>query len=157
MLTVWLPVTDATEENGCLCVVPRSHLGGLAPHCPGTTPERPGLFIPDAVRRSAFTPVPLRRGSALFLHRRAMHAPLPNRSSGVRWSFDLRYQPIGQPPGRPWFPSCIARSRQNPASAVTNLRVWAELWRAVRDGLAQESPAGPFNRWTGAEAVCASA
>src|SRR5581483_5533574 len=24
MLTVWLPVTDATVENGCLCVVPRS-------------------------------------------------------------------------------------------------------------------------------------
>ena len=35
MLTVWLPITDAAVENGCLCVVPGSHQQGLATHCPG--------------------------------------------------------------------------------------------------------------------------
>ena len=33
ILTVWLPITDATEENGCLVVGHRSHHSGLGLHC----------------------------------------------------------------------------------------------------------------------------
>jgi hypothetical protein len=76
MLTVWLPVTDATEENGCLCVVPRSHQGGLVTHCPGTSEARTALHIPDVLRGNRSVPVPLKRGSVLFLHRQTMHASL---------------------------------------------------------------------------------
>ncbi|MBI3974495.1 MAG: phytanoyl-CoA dioxygenase family protein [Chloroflexi bacterium] len=153
MLTVWLPITDATEENGCLCVVPYSHQRGLVTHCPGRG-QRKGLHIPDEVRGRAYTPVPIKRGGALFLHCRTMHASLKNESDGVRWSFDLRYQPIGQPTGRPWFPAFVVRSRHNPVSEVTDWRVWADLWRQTRTRLAAEPPAGKFNRWTGEEAVC---
>lgn len=35
MITVWIPLKDVTEENGCLRVAPRNHHGGLieqAPH-----------------------------------------------------------------------------------------------------------------------------
>jgi hypothetical protein len=155
MLTVWLPVTDATEENGCLCVVPRSHHGGLVTHCPGKAEERKALHIPDALRGHEVTPVPIKRGGVLFLDRRTMHASLRNDSNGVRWSFDLRYQPIGQPTGRPFFPSLVVRSRKNPASAVADWRVWAGLWRDTRSHLARTSPGGATNRWTGAEIVCA--
>ena len=28
VLTIWLPLVDANEENGCLWVIPRGHLGG---------------------------------------------------------------------------------------------------------------------------------
>src|SRR5919199_2058593 len=112
MLTVWLAITDATVENGCLCVVPGSHKGGLATHCPASPGStRIGLHIPDEIRGTSYTPVPLKRGGALFLHRRTMHASLRNLSGGARWSFDLRYQPAGQPTGRPWFPSFVVRSR----------------------------------------------
>ena len=157
MLTVWIPVTDATEENGCLCVVPGSHHRGLVTHCPGKSESRKALHIPDDLRGPAYTPVPIRRGSVLFLHRRTMHASLPNRSDGVRWSFDLRYQPTGQPTGRPWFPAFVVRSRQRPETAVTDWRVWAQLWRAARSHLSANPPTGKFNRWTGEEPVCAEA
>lgn len=40
ILSVWIAVTDATEENGCLCMIPGSHREGLAPHCF----EIPGKF-----------------------------------------------------------------------------------------------------------------
>ena len=40
ILTVWFPVTDATIENGCLCVIPGSHQNGLIHHCPETTALR---------------------------------------------------------------------------------------------------------------------
>lgn len=156
MLTVWLPITDATEENGCLCVVPRSHQRGLVTHCSAKKESpRIGLHIPDSLRGPDFTPVPIRRGGALFMHRQTMHASLRNLSEGVRWSFDLRYQPIGQPTGRPWFPSFVVRSRAHPETAVTDWNVWADLWRATRTRLAAHPPEGKFNRWTGDEPVCA--
>lgn len=156
MLTVWLPITDATEENGCLCVVPRSHQGGLVTHCSaGKGSARIGLHIPDSLRGENVTPVPIRRGGMLVLDRRTMHASLRNVSDGARWSFDLRYQPIGQPTGRPWFPSFVVRSRKNPQSAVTDWRAWAGLWQATRHHLATNPPEGKFNRWSGDEPVCA--
>ncbi len=154
MLTVWLPVTHATVENGCLCVVPRSHNQGLVTHCPGRTEKRKGTHIPDEIRGTDFTPVPVPQGSVLFLHRRMMHASLRNLSDGLRWSYDLRYQPIGQPTGRPWFPSFVVRSRQHPETEVHDPEVWAGLWRRTRTRLAETPPEGKFNRWTGQEAVC---
>lgn len=155
MLTVWLPITDATVENGCLCVIPGSHKGGLVTHCPGNGKTRQGLAIPEEIRGTAYTPVPIKRGGALFLHRRTMHAALSNVSDDVRWSFDLRYQPIGQPTGRPWFPAFVARSRQNPGHALRDPEVWGDLWRAARTTLALDSPTGKSNRWTGDAPVCA--
>jgi phytanoyl-CoA hydroxylase len=158
MLTVWLPITDATVENGCLCVVPGSHHGGLVTHCSAKKGgARIGLHIPDELRGSNVVPVPVKRGGALFLTRRTMHASLQNESDGVRWSFDLRYQPVGQPTGRPVFPAFVVRSRRHPEQAVTDWREWAGLWQAARSRMAVNPPAGKLNRWTGEEPVCAEA
>lgn len=150
MLTVWLPVTDATAENGCLCVIPGSHREGLVTHC-----LRPGARIPDALLNGQPIPVPVRRGGVLLFHHLTKHASLDNVSDGIRWSFDLRYHPIGEPTGRPAFPGFVARSRQDPSSAVTNPQVWADLWQATRARLAQVPVDGKFTRWTGQEPICA--
>jgi phytanoyl-CoA hydroxylase len=150
MLTVWLPLTDATEANGCLCVIPGSHRQGLVTHC-----LRPGARIPDELLAGQPIPVPVKRGGVLLFHHLTKHASLTNTSDGIRWSFDLRYQPIGQPTGRPAFPGFVARSRENPASAVSDWREWASLWRATRSRLAHAQDAGKFTRWTGQEPICA--
>ncbi|HEV8633972.1 MAG TPA: phytanoyl-CoA dioxygenase family protein [Chloroflexota bacterium] len=150
MLTVWLPLTDATEENGCLCVVPGSHREGLVTHC--TTQ---GLHIPDSLLGGEPRPLPMPRGSVLFMHHLTKHSSLRNVSDAIRWSFDLRYHPVDQPTGRPWFPGFVARSRRDPASAVTDWRVWADLWRQARSRLAALEDPGKFNRWTGQEPGCA--
>jgi hypothetical protein len=150
MLTVWLPLTDATEANGCLCVIPGSHRHGLVTHCP-----RPGNHIPDQLLGGQPVPLPVKRGAVLLFHHLTKHASLTNTSDGIRWSFDLRYQPIGQPTGRPAFPGFVARSRKNPASEVTDWHVWADLWRETRSRLAHGQDPGKFTRWTGEEPVCA--
>jgi len=146
ILTVWIPVLDATEENGCLCVMPRSHHGGLQTHCGGA--------IPEQLRPGSPLPLPIKRGGALFLDRRTMHASLANQSDAVRWSFDLRYNPIGQPTGRPQYPGFIARSRQHPDSAVRDWRDWAALWEEARLRLSATA-VGPMRRWVGNEPACA--
>ncbi len=149
-LTVWLPINEATTENGCLCVVPGSHRAGLAPLCPGDD----GLTIPDRLLAGEATPVPLKPGSVLLLHRLTQHASLSNRSQTVRWSLDLRYQPIGLPTGREEYPGFVARSRANPALVLTSFKQWEELWRAARERLAS-APRRLKHRWSADAPICA--
>ncbi|MBM4436787.1 MAG: phytanoyl-CoA dioxygenase family protein [Actinobacteria bacterium] len=153
MLTVWFPLTEASERHGCLQVVPRSHVEGLRTHCP--VPLQ-GSRIPDTlVPQERAVPVPMRPGSVLFMHRQTLHGSLSNLSDTIRWSFDIRYQPIGQPTGRPIFPGFVARSRANPASELRDHTAWYQRWMATRDHLLGLDQMPKLVRWTGEHAVCA--
>jgi ectoine hydroxylase-related dioxygenase (phytanoyl-CoA dioxygenase family) len=151
VLTVWFPVTDATLENGCLQVIPGSHRGDLTTHCPGGVDG--GLHIPDKLLGGQPVSLPMRRGSVLLMHRRTKHASLPNTSADIRWSFDLRYQPIGQPTGRPALPGFIARSQQNPEQVMADYDRWVEIWKQARSRLAEET--ANFYRWQTDSPACA--
>jgi ectoine hydroxylase-related dioxygenase (phytanoyl-CoA dioxygenase family) len=150
ILTVWLPITDATVENGCLSVIPGSHRSELVTHCPGYG----GLHIPDSLLAGAPLPVPMAAGSALLLHRLTQHASLTNTSTGIRWSFDLRYQPADKPTGRPAFPAFLARSQAHPERVVTDWRDWAAMWEEARVALMQKRDP-IFNRWSALAPMCA--
>lgn len=154
MLTVWVPIVDATEENGCLCVVPRNHRSGLLQHCVSATK---GNYLPDKnfdVERAI--PLPMKRGSALFMHRKTPHCSLSNNSDDIRWSMDLRYNPIGQPTGRPEFPGFVARSRANPESELRDPVAWKQAWMDTRARMsAHPELVGPFHRWKAGAPGCA--
>ena len=156
MLTVWLPVTDATVENGCLAVVPGSHQQGLVQHCRSREPQTLNqVCIPESLALSEPVPLEMKPGDVLFMHRKTQHAGLSNRSNTIRWSFDLRYQPIGQPTGRPWFPGFVARSRAHPETEQHDPKAWAESWRSARRALAQGRGEVAFNRWKQGDPKCA--
>jgi hypothetical protein len=152
ILTVWMPLTDATIENGCLQVIPRSHTGDLAPHCPTAR----GAAIPDRlIAQSQAMPLPMRAGSILLMQQRTIHSSLDNVTPDqVRISFDLRYQPTGQPTGRPAFPGFVARGSAHPETVLRDAAAWAHSWLDTRERLAaRENPA--FNRWQAGVGVCA--
>lgn len=151
MLTVWFPLSDATIDNGCLELVPGSHRDGLLTHCP-----RDGILqIPTALfDEHTAIPVPIKRGNALFMHRRMCHRSMINHSEDIRWSMDLRFNPIGQPSGRDVLPGFVARSRAHPANELRDATVWADLWREARQKLAErDDPV--YNRWSTAAEACA--
>jgi phytanoyl-CoA hydroxylase len=152
ILTVWFSLTEAAAEHGCLQVFPGSHRRGLLAHC-----KRPGgLTVADPVLPTEVpVPLPMKPGDVLFLTQLTCHSSLSNISDEVRWSFDLRYQPIGKPTGRPAFPGFVARSRANPDSELRDPAVWERLWHDTRDRMARQQEKGPFNRWDVADAVCA--
>jgi len=153
ILTVWLPITEATTENGCLVVAPGTHRGELLPHCPAMN-NRNQVHIPDKYRQPGQYAAVMQPGDVLFMHRRTAHASLSNTSDSIRWSFDLRYNPIGQKTGRPWFPGFVARSRSHPETELTQPDAWTTLWQATRAHLASE--ANPvFNRWSAESPYCA--
>lgn len=147
---VRFPLWDATVENGCLMVWLHSQEQGLLDHCPAYD----GLQIPSKMIHGEPKSIPMKRGDVLFLHRLTRHASHSNTSDHVRWSFDLRYNPIGQPTGRGQFPGFVARSRAHPESELHDPAEWARLWRETRYRLAREE-APPFNRWSAESPVCA--
>jgi hypothetical protein len=149
-VTVWFPLLDVTVETGCLVVVPGSHKTGLLTHCGGG-----GLHVPKALfDPSQGTPLPIPRGTVLFMHRQTLHSSLPNRSDQVRSSLDLRYQPVGQPTGRSAFPGFVARSRSRPWTELRDPAQWTALWQEARRALADGQPPR-FNRWDTNSPVCA--
>lgn len=153
MITVWFPLWDAPISSGPLKVVPFSHKGGLVTHCPSTSV---GVAIPDKLLdEMPNLALPMKRGDALFMHKLTCHASLPNMSKNIRWSFDLRYHPVGQPTGRDAFPGFIARSHKAPESELRDAGIWADRWIAARNKLASEADNKVFNRWDATAQVCA--
>lgn len=90
-VTAILFLDDATKDNGCIVVAPRSHRLGLQQLGTGTYG---GMHPKDA---SAFedqgVPVPMEAGSLLFLDPLVMHRSGPNRSSTNRRNVLYTYQP----------------------------------------------------------------
>lgn len=163
MLSVWIAVTDATPENGCMVFIPGSHKGDIALHCSTQTSREPQgksgfirrMVIPKAHRGpNEPVPVPINSGDAILFHRRTIHRSLPNKSDGLRWSLDLRYNPTGQPCGRDWLPGFVARSRARPETELTDARVWTQLWEDTKEDLGENgTPA--FFRWKEGDPRCA--
>ena len=148
MLTVWLALTDATVENGCLIVERGSHHEDMTLHCPGKIfPAE--IYIPESIiDGDRVMPMEVPSGGAVLLHKTTEHGSLDNRSDDIRWSFDLRYQPIGQPTGRSVFPGFVARSSSHPEQVVNDPDEWADLWWEARDRIANgEVPMHLNARW----------
>ncbi|MDC0947726.1 phytanoyl-CoA dioxygenase family protein [Gammaproteobacteria bacterium] len=149
MLTVWVAITDATLERGCMQAVPGSHhWESVGMHCPGKGGVGE-IFIPESLVREYDTqPLAVKAGGVVLLHTRTWHGAGPNLSDHVRWSFDLRYQPIGLPSGRDFFPGFIARSRQRPDHELHDARQWQRLWHQAREEIAAGDRDATFNeRW----------
>ena len=153
ILTVWVALTDATVENGCLLVIPGSHrrLGDtLTRHVIDAPGE--SNYIPDTdLAPGSPVALPVRRGGLVLFDKLTHHASLPNRSDDIRMSFDLRYQPAGQASGRPAFPCFVARSRAAPGSVLQDAQAWAGLWEAAREAILAGEVEGPIfetARWT---------
>jgi ectoine hydroxylase-related dioxygenase (phytanoyl-CoA dioxygenase family) len=98
VLTCWLPLVDATPENGCLEVIPGSHLGPVVTH----VKEPNYLSIPDeALPAGEAVAAPVPRGGVLLLTNRTAHRSTPNTTDVIRWSMDLRYQSAALPTNAP--------------------------------------------------------
>jgi phytanoyl-CoA hydroxylase len=147
ILTVWVPMVDATPENGCMEVLPGLVGKGLLAHHSkagvGTT------IVPDRLPPIEPMPLPVRKGGVIFLHKEAPHRSTPNYSDTVRWSMDLRYQKTGTLTGRPFQPDFVVRSRSNPASVLTDHARWCQMWEEALERTRREKIA--IHRWATVE------
>ena len=94
-VTVWLAIDDADEENGCMRVLPGSHLHGHLPWRETTGSDRNVLTqsIDDVGRLGEPVSIPLRAGEISLHSDLLVHGSLPNRSTRRRCGLTLRYCP----------------------------------------------------------------
>lgn len=150
VVTVWIPLVDVDETNGCLQLLPTKKGDHIRAHCAGDG----GLRIPPSeLPPSEPMPVRMRRGSVLLMHSRTVHSSVPNLTADrVRLSLDLRYQGVEGPTGRPAFPSFLLRG--DGSSPVATPASWRASWLSTRERLADQE-LGKFNRWDSNAPVCA--
>lgn len=89
---LWLAVTEATLENGCLHVLPGSQAEPLHPHVPDARPRSPYGYVEITDHdMSASVPCLLSAGDLLVFDSHLMHRSTDNRSAGPRaamvWHF----------------------------------------------------------------------
>jgi len=98
-VTLWLPLVDVDETNGCLRLAPGTQRLGALPvrvrdplnerRNANETLEIAGL---DALlARHAAAPAPTAAGDALVFHTFLLHCSQPNRSATTRWTLQARY------------------------------------------------------------------
>ncbi len=91
MVTVWVPLVEATVENGCCWVIPGSHRWGLLD---GARDADANIRMEEDVEaRGTPVPVPLKPGGALFMTNLTVHTSKLNTTRKSRWSIDFRYFP----------------------------------------------------------------
>jgi hypothetical protein len=150
MVTVWLAITDATVENGCLQVKP-GRTPEMIPHCSMTQVGITDKFLP----KQDSVPAPVKAGGGVIFHPLTPHASLRNLSNEYRWSFDLRYNVTGQSTGRDHFPDFIARSRSNPHLELHDWRAWRQMWETTRARIAVSDHINQHGRWSADGPYCA--
>ena len=130
VITVWIPLVDSTMENGCLHILPRTHRRRvLTYHAENYTGTGYTEIDDEQIRedKRRVTPLPVSAGTAILFNDRLVHSSTPNNSEHVRWSVDLRYQPMDQDPMPGHGKGFVARSRQHPETVAT-----LEDWLAGR-------------------------
>ena len=129
MVNFWIPLVDATVENGCMEVMSRTH-NLLVEHVEKLGPGRNFRGVADEHLPSGErVPCPVRVGGALLIQHRTLHRSTPNLSEHIRWSLDLRYSDPSSPSGRDSVPGFIARSA-DPSSVVRSVEEWNRIMEA---------------------------
>jgi phytanoyl-CoA hydroxylase len=133
MVNFWIPLVDATAENGCMEVLAASHRQPLIEHRDGLGPAGNFKGIADtALPPGKAVLCPVRRGGVLLIQHKTIHRSIPNLSDHIRWSLDLRYCDPRLPTGREEVPGFIARSAAHPESVAHSLEDWLETLAAGR-------------------------
>jgi phytanoyl-CoA hydroxylase len=82
LVSVWMALDDATLENGCMRVLPGSHIRGVMEH-----QHLADYQVDEAeLDTSGEVAVPLKAGGCLFFHSLLLHATAPNHSPHPRRS-----------------------------------------------------------------------
>src|SRR5580693_502531 len=93
-LSAWIALLDSTPENGCMRVVPGSHLQGTLPHQETGSSDnllKRGEEIQVEVDEADAIDLVLRAGDMSLHHHAIIHGSRPNRSDVKRLGFIVRY------------------------------------------------------------------
>ena len=94
VVSVWLALSQATIESGCMVMIPGSHKGPIAAHHDSRASDNilsRGQTIAEPIDESRARHVVLAPGELSLHHGRVWHSSSPNRSEDRRIAFNAQY------------------------------------------------------------------
>lgn len=91
-MSIWMPLQDANEANGCMWVVPGSHRWGLQDYEVMDYGACVRKLTPEEYANEHAIPAPLPAGSLLLFHGMLWHHSKGNQTGRVRRAFIVSYQ-----------------------------------------------------------------
>ena len=92
-VSMWLALSPATAESGCMRMIPGSHTSGRIDH--EATEDRDNVLLQGqtvrGVEEDKAVMCPLQPGEASFHHGWTLHASMPNRSADRRIGLNVQY------------------------------------------------------------------
>lgn len=92
-VTMWLALSPATAQSGCMRMIPGSHINGCVGH-ETTQDDTNVLYLGQTVKdadESQAVMCPLQPGEASFHHGWTLHASMPNNSHDRRIGLNIQY------------------------------------------------------------------
>src|SRR5437773_11055312 len=90
--SMWIPLQEATLENGCMQFIPASHRGEVVPHHSiGHDVRVHGLEMDQLPDTTKAVPCPIPAGGCTIHHNRTMHYAGANRSDQPRRAYILGF------------------------------------------------------------------
>ncbi len=92
-VSMWLALSPATEETGCMKMLPGSHRNGRMEH--STTEDKDNVLLQGqtvtGIDNSNSVTCPLAPGEASFHHGWTLHASMPNQGNDRRIGLNVQY------------------------------------------------------------------
>ena len=129
LVTCWIPLGGASDEMGCMRLIPGFHSQGHVRHI--SDPTYGTTIDPELLPANSDVSGACRLGEVVLMSQFTPHCSTPNYSQVCRWSLDLRYQATGFPSGRSGHPSTIVRSPRDPSAVVSDPAVWRAAWKTA--------------------------
>lgn len=146
IVTIWTALTESTEANGCLEVVPRAHTSGIRTHV--NVRGRTYLDMPEYVGGVESVLIPAKPGDVIVMTNLTPHRSGPNLSEDIRWSVDFRYHHVDTPSGYPREAGFLVRSKARPHDVVDTF----EAFDVVRTSHVS-GKAARWSRWSTVDSV----
>ncbi len=123
IVTVWLALDPSTRENGCMRVIPGSHLGGHRSYGPVDAEQNTFDSEIQDVDEAAAVYFELEPGQCSMHDARIIHGAMPNRSPKRRAGYTMRYlatttHVIAE--ANPNFPIWLARGKDLSGNTYVN-------------------------------------
>jgi len=132
-ISVWMPLQDAVEAQGCLQYIPGSHRRGILPH--RRVNDDPKVHSiecePDEFDISDAVACPLPAGGAVIHAGRILHCAGPNNTETPRLAYTLAFE---LPPRPAAAPRHFSWNEDRQSSDVIRRRIWLK-----RGGVAVEA------------------
>ncbi len=92
--SVWIALDDASKENGCLRIVPGSHLFGAVSHGAESSDGHGfnNRLHQEDIDEHMVIDLPAKQGDAIIFHDLLYHASYPNISGADRWALISTYK-----------------------------------------------------------------